>query len=56
MILNLKKIVGTPGWLGGWVSVFGSGCDPRMESNQAPCKEPAFPSVCVFASLCVSHE
>ena len=52
---------GIPGWLSGWASAFGSGCDPTvpgLSPISAPCLEPASPSACVSEplSLCVSHE
>ena len=48
---------GAPGWLNGSAFAFGPGRDPRvLESSpdQVPCREPAFPSAYVSASLCLS--
>ena len=49
---------GTPGWLSGWASAFGSGHDPRFRDqipHWAPCKEPASPSaMCLPLSVCLS--
>ena len=53
---------GTPGWLSGWASALGSGCDPRV-----PGSSPTSSSLhgacfslrlCLYLSLslCVSHE
>ena len=57
----LQKILflETPGWLSGWATAFGPGCDPAvlgLSPTSGPCTEPASPSACVSASLCVSHE
>ena len=56
-------IMGTPGWLSGSASAFGSGHDPRSwdrVAHQDPGGEHASPSAYVSASLslslCVSHE
>ena len=52
--------IGTPGWLSGWASAFGSGHDLRIWDrvpHWAPRGDPASPSACVSASLSrVSHE
>ena len=56
----LKTAPGMPGWLSGWVPVFGSGHDPRIRDqvlHQAPCEESASLSAYVSASplnLCLS--
>ena len=53
------QVRGTPGWLSGWASAFSSGPDPGIQDqvlHRAPHREPASPSVYVFAPLCVSHE
>ena len=55
---GLKSIdsQGMPEGLSGWASAFGSGRDPRIQDwvpHQAPFGEPASPSACVSASLCV---
>ena len=50
--------LGTPGWLSGWASAFGSGHDPRVLGSSptlGSCMEPACPSACVSASLSVSR-
>ena len=52
-------VIGMPGWLSSWASVFGSGCDPEIWDwvpYWAPFREPASPSAYVSASLCVFHE
>ncbi|XP_077708803.1 F-box only protein 27 isoform X2 [Canis aureus] len=46
-------------WMAHWLSIsaFGSGRDPGSRDgvpHRAPCMEPASPSACVSASLCVS--
>ena len=43
--------IGISGWINGLAPAFGSGGDPGV-----PGREPASPSPCVPASLCVSHE
>ena len=58
-LLFLKKeSCGTPGWLSGWMSAFGSGCDPGVLGSRPTsgswCMEPASPSAYVSASVCVS--
>ena len=60
-LLTLKMLhVGIPGWLSGWASAFGSGCDPGVRglspasgSLQGAC---FFLCLCLCLSLCVSHE
>ena len=49
--------MGTPGWLSGWASAFGSGCDPGVPDpvlHQAPSKDPASPYVSASFSLDLS--
>ena len=60
MIHVLKvSLGGIPGWLSGlalpaaWGVILES---QDLVPRQAPCMEPASPSACVSASLCVSHE
>ena len=51
------QIRGTPGWLSGCASAFGSGRDPGAWDgvlHQGPHREPASPSTCVSAFLSVS--
>ena len=63
IIYGRRKIIlthpGTPGWLSGWASAFGSGRDPwswYWVLHWAPCRKSASPSPCVSASLCISHK
>ena len=54
-----KEDLGQPGWLGGLAPPSAQGV--ILETGDrvprwAPCMEPASPSACVSASLCVSHE
>ena len=53
-----NNCLGTPRWLSGWASAFGSGCDPGGSWHRvlqwAPCKVPASPSVWVSLPLSVS--
>ena len=42
-----NNLWGTPGWLSGWESAFGSGCNPRVP-HRTPCQEPT-PSTDVSA-------
>ena len=51
---------GTPGWLSGWASAFGSGRDPGVLGSSAtsgfsPGASFSF-CLCICLSLCVSHE
>ena len=58
-IMCIDLTSGMPGWLSGWASAFGSGHDPGIWDrvpHWAPHMEPASPSACVSAFLCVSHE
>ena len=53
--LNIQQ----PGWLSGLAPPLAQGVILEIwdrVQHQAPCMEPAFPSACVSASLCVSHE
>ena len=48
---KLKEESGTPGWLSGYASAFGSGCDPRvLESSPTP-GPPS--GACFFLCLCL---
>ena len=52
-----RKDNGTPGWLSGWASAFGSERDPGAQDRvprRAPCMEPASPYACVSDSLSLS--
>ena len=49
-------VLGIPGWLSGSAPSFGPGRDPGLRDrvpHRAPCMEPASPSACVSASVCV---
>ena len=52
--------IGMPGWLSGWASAFGSGCDPGVlgiESHIGSPQGTCFSlCLCLYLSLCVSHE
>ena len=58
-IIIEKLKMGAPGWLSGWASAFGSGCDPGVWDwvpHRGPGEDPASLSAYVAASLCVSPE
>ena len=54
MWIVVLKILGTPGWLSGQASAFGSGCDPRSR-DRVPHQVPAW-SLLLPLPLSVSHE
>ena len=50
-------VMGIPGWLSGLAPAFSPGHDPGVLGSrlcQAPCMEPASPSVCLCLSLSLS--
>ena len=59
-IKNIVSPTGTPGWLSGWASAFGSGHAPRvLGSSSTLCSLHGacfFLCPCLCLSLCVSYE
>ena len=57
-IMHISYLIdGARGWLSGWTSAFGSGCDPGVQGLSLTLRGACF-SLCLrlCLSLCVSHE
>ena len=57
--IEISTNFGQPGWLSGLAPPSAQGVILEIQDRilrRAPCMEPASPSACVSASLCVSHE